>query len=104
MLKFLIDHNVPKSVSNFLKKNKFSIKLVKNVDPEMTDLQVIALAKQDNRIIISNDKDFINLSVKHSTVDIILFNYLKQSADIRIAGLKKILSKLEKGFGIVVLQ
>lgn len=70
----------------------------------MTDLQVIILAKKENRIIVSNDKDFIGLSVKYNDFDMILFNYLNQSADIRITGLKQILSNLEYGFGIAVLQ
>lgn len=104
MFKFLVDHNVPKSVSVFLKRKKFNVVLVKDINPEMTDLQVVALAKKENRIVISNDKDFISLSVKHSGVNMILFNYLNQSSDIRITGLKRILPKLQEGFGIIVLQ
>lgn len=61
MLKFLVDHNVPKSVSDFLKKQKYNVMLVKNVDAAMTDLQVINLAKKDGRIVLSNDKDFIQI-------------------------------------------
>ncbi len=104
MLKFLVDHNVPKSVSGFLKKQKHNVKLVKDVDASMTDLQVLNLAEGEGRIMVSNDKDFIALSVKCSNVDMILFSYLDQSAEVRISGLKKILSKLEVGFGIAVLQ
>lgn len=104
MLKFLVDHNVPKSVSDFLKNHKFNVKLVKEVNAVMTDLQVINLAKKECRIIVSNDKDFIGFSVKYSAVDMILFSYLSQSAEIRISGLKKILPKLESGFGVVILQ
>ena len=104
MFKILIDHNVPKSVGGFLKRKKYNVKLVKDINSEMTDLQVIALARNENRIVISNDKDFIGLSVNNSDVDMILFNYFGQGADIRIAGLKQILSKLKKGFGIIVLQ
>lgn len=62
------------------------------------------MAKKEGRIIVSNDKDFIVLSVKYADVDMILFDYKKQDSNIRIAGLKRILSDLEKGFGIVVLQ
>ena len=104
MLKFLVDHNVPKSVSDFLKKRKFDVKLVKNVNAAMTDLQVLDLAKNEGRIIVSNDKDFISLVVRYHTVDMILFSYMNQSSEVRISGLEKILSKLEIGFGVVVLQ
>jgi len=104
MLKFLIDQNVPKSVSVFLRKEKYNIKLVKDINPEMSDLQVIKNAVEEKRIVLSNDKDFINLAVKHQKVDIILFDYLEQSAAIRIKGLKKILKELKKPFGIIILQ
>lgn len=104
MLKFLIDHNVPKSVSDFLKKQNCNVMPVKDVDASMTDLQVMNLAKKDGRIVLSNDKDFISLSAKYTDVDMILFSYFSQSAEIRIAGLKKILPELKVGFGVVVLQ
>lgn len=104
MLKFLVDHNVPKSVSDFLKKQKCNIKLVKEVNAAMTDLQVMNLAKKESRIVISNDKDFISLSAKYTDVDMVLFSYFRQSAEVRITGLKKILPKLETGFGVVVLR
>lgn len=104
MLKFLVDHNVPKSVSDFLKKQKCNVKLVKDVDAAMTDLQVMNLAQKEHRIVLSNDKDFISLSAKYTDVDMVLFSYLNQSAEVRITGMKKILPKLEVGFGVVVLQ
>jgi len=104
MLKFLVDHNVPNSVSYFLKKQKCNVKLVKEVNATMTDLQVMNLAKKEDRIVLSNDKDFISLSAKYTDVDMILFSFLSQSAEVRINGLEKILPKLESGFGIVVLD
>lgn len=104
MFKFLIDHNLPRSVSDFLKKQKHDVKLIKDVNAAMTDLQVINLAEAEGRILISNDKDFISLSVKYSNVDMILFSYLSQSAEVRISGLKKILPKIKTGFGVIVLQ
>lgn len=48
MFSFLIDHNVPKSVGLFLLRKKYNIKLVKDVDPEMPDMQVIKLAIEEN--------------------------------------------------------
>ena len=104
MLKFLIDNNVPKSVSVFLKAKKYDVKLVQDLNPEMTDLQVITLARRESRIILSNDKDFIALCLGNTDVDTVLFSYLSQSAEIRITGLKKILPELKNGFGIAVLR
>lgn len=104
MHNFLIDHNVPKSVADFLRKEKQNVKMVKDVDPSMTDLQVMSLARKEDRIVISNDTDFISLSTKFLEVDVILFSYLDQSPEIRIYGLKKILPNLKEGFGILILQ
>lgn len=104
MLKFLIDHNVPRSVCVFLKKKKYDVKLVKDINPEMTDSQVVAVAREEKRIIVSNDKDFVNLSFGNIDVDMILFDYFDQTSDVRIAGLKKILPKFSNGLGVIVLQ
>lgn len=104
MLKFLVDHNVPKSVSDFLRKQKYDVKLVKDVNSEMTDIHVLDLAKKEKRIIVSNDKDFIGLSVKYDNVDMILFNYFSQLPDVRISGLKKIFPKIASGFGLLILS
>lgn len=104
MFKFLVDHNVPKAVSVFLKRGKHDVRLVRDVDPEMPDLQIVALAIKDKRIIVSNDKDFINLAVKYSQVDMILFDYFSQQASVRISGLKRVLPEIKIPFGVVVLQ
>lgn len=104
MLKFLIDHNVPKSVALFLKTRKFDVKLVKDVNSEMSDVQVVKLAVQEKRIILTNDKDFINLGVKYPKSDIILFDYFCQNPQVRIDGLRKVIDKIQPPFGILVLQ
>lgn len=104
MVKFLIDNNIPKSVAVFLKKKRYDIKLVGDINPEMSDIEVLNLAKKDGRVIISNDKDFLNLSVKYYDVDMILFDYVSQKADVRIQALKKILSQLKSSFGLLILQ
>ncbi len=44
MFKFLVDHNVPKSVSVFLLKKKYNVKLVKDIDAEMSDEDIVKLA------------------------------------------------------------
>lgn len=80
------------------------MKFIRDVSPEMTDLQVLDLAKKENRILLSNDKDFISLSLKYHSVDMILFSYFSQSPDVRITGLKKIFPKIQSGFGFVILR
>ncbi|MBI2463543.1 DUF5615 family PIN-like protein [Candidatus Peregrinibacteria bacterium] len=103
MLKFLVDHNIPKSVSNFLKKQKYDVKLVKDVDPEMSDDEVLQLAVKEKRIVVSNDKDFVNLSLKYDKINIILFDYLSQQADVRIKALSRVLPDIKLPFGILII-
>ena len=47
--------------------------MIKDVNPEMSDLQVIKLAMEEKRIIISNDKDFLSLAIQYNKVDMIFF-------------------------------
>ena len=77
---------------------------MKDVHSGITDLQVVSWAKTERRIIISNDKDFIGLSAKYPEVDMILFDYIEQNSNVRIAGLKQVLPKVKQGFGIAILQ
>ncbi|MEK9167088.1 MAG: DUF5615 family PIN-like protein [Patescibacteria group bacterium] len=104
MLKFIIDHNVPKSVGIFLQKAKYNVKFVRYINPEMSDLQIINFAAEEKRIIISNDKDFRYFSVKYRNVDMILFSYISQQADVRIDGLKQVLPELKVPFGAIILR
>lgn len=94
MLKFLIDHNVPRSVGLSLKRKGYNVKLVKTIDPEMSDRQIVRLALNENRIVLSNDKDFIHLASKYKQVNLILFDYRNQGAELRVGGLNMILPKL----------
>jgi predicted nuclease of predicted toxin-antitoxin system len=104
MLKFLIDENIPKSVSLFLIKQKCDVKLARDIRTELTDKEILQIALKEKRIILSNDKDFIDLALNHKDLNIILFNFMNQGSDIRISALKKILPNLKGQFGILLLQ
>jgi len=60
-VKFLIDAQLPKSLSDFLKSKGFdSIHTIDLPDRNKTeDYQLIALSKKENRIIITKDNDFL---------------------------------------------
>jgi len=61
IVRFLIDAQLPKSLSNFLATKGYdSIHTIDLPDKNNTkDYQIIALSKQDNRIIITKDNDFL---------------------------------------------
>lgn len=48
MLRFLIDHNVPKSVGVFLAGEGHDVMFVKDIDPELVDEKVLESAKEES--------------------------------------------------------
>lgn len=63
--KFLVDAGVGHLVEQFLNNFGYDIKSVRDIDPRMPDEEIIKLAYNENRIIITMDKDFGEL-VYHS--------------------------------------
>lgn len=61
-MKFIVDAQLPKSLSDFLKENGFdSIHTLEFPDKNRTkDNQVIQKAIAENRIVISKDSDFLD--------------------------------------------
>jgi predicted nuclease of predicted toxin-antitoxin system len=103
MLKFLVDHNVPRSVGLSLSR-KYDIKFVGEINSEMSDTSLLQLARKEKRIVISNDKDFISLAQRYETVDMILFDLPTQDAKTRITALKNVLPKIETPFGLLIIR
>ena len=57
-MKFLLDANVAGSVSIYLKESGHDIAEVINKDPRMLDKDILAWALEENRILVTTDKDF----------------------------------------------
>lgn len=106
MAKFLIDQNIPQGVINWLIKQRFDVKLVKNIDPEMSDSEVVEICRRENRVLLTNDKDFVGLCVGIKSSSCVIFRMQSQSSFIRIKALDKILPEIKKGknLGIVMLE
>ena len=58
MLKFLIDESSGKRLAVFLIGERFDVKYVGDIMPTASDIEVLAFAKKEDRILITNDKDF----------------------------------------------
>lgn len=104
MFYFLLDHNVPKSIGDFLGQAGYGVQFVKEIDPEISDKKLIKWAISEQKILITNDKDFLNLSNFYPEADVILFDFLDQSSRVRINALEKILPHLKIHFGLIILQ
>lgn len=106
MLKFLIDHNIPKGVSDWLSAEHFDVRLVKDIDPEMPDRDVFDVALREQRILITNDADFIGLWTADRKVNCMIFRSKSQTSAVRIEALKKVMYKIKEDqpFGLLVLE
>lgn len=79
-IKFLADVNVEKAVVEYLLEKKYDTKWIPEYNCEMLDDELLHWANIENRVILTNDKDFgelIFLQKKIST-GIILFRVREQ--------------------------
>ena len=61
-LKFLVDENIAGSVVNALRKSGYDVKDVKEEKLYgLSDSKILEMANEGDRIIITHDKDFMNL-------------------------------------------
>lgn len=61
-MKFLTDVNIPASSVSLLKSLGHDVLDLKEKDLSAKDVEIINLAKSENRIIVTRDKDFLELS------------------------------------------
>jgi predicted nuclease of predicted toxin-antitoxin system len=62
MIRFLIDENIPPAIGRFLHTNGFEVKDVREMlRPGAQDEEVMSLARQEHRVLVTFDKHFSNL-------------------------------------------
>ncbi len=95
VLKFLIDENVGQSIINYLTQKEYDLIVAKEEFPSREDLELVDYAYKENRIIITNDKDFgfFVYYQKLPTKGVILFRFTIESPSLKIAALEEILSQ-----------
>ncbi len=92
-IKFLANVNVEKPLIDFLIEKGFDIKWVTNIDKRMPDDRVCEIANSEQRVIITNDKDFgeIVFYQKKIVYGIILLRVTGQNSSEKIILLKELL-------------
>jgi predicted nuclease of predicted toxin-antitoxin system len=92
-MKFLVDHNVGRSVAQFLTNAGHDTIFVGDVDPHMLDSEILHWAVRDQRILITQDHDFGMLVYRsnqpHAGVLLLRMGQARRAE--RIAALKWIL-------------
>jgi predicted nuclease of predicted toxin-antitoxin system len=93
MMKFLVDENIGVSLINFLRDKEYDVKSVSEFFPSNDDASLIKIACKEDRIIITNDKDFGYLSFKAKSPppSIILFRFKEEIPHQKVNALEAIL-------------
>ena len=95
-IRFVADVNVHKDIILFLRKNKYEVDWIYDIDMKMSDKAILELCFNENKILITNDKDFGDLIYHRSNKSkgVILFRgdeERKDSLDLRIEYLRELL-------------
>lgn len=104
---FLANENIPLKTCKELKNEGLDILSVREIEPGATDEKVIQIAKEDDRILITFDKDFGKLVFmqKQMIKGIILLRFPPVSPSIISENIKKLIAlkniKLEGHFTVV---
>jgi predicted nuclease of predicted toxin-antitoxin system len=63
-MKLLADENIPLSMVRILMEGGYDILWIRTESPGISDIEVIQAACQDNRVILTYDKDFGELAIR----------------------------------------
>jgi predicted nuclease of predicted toxin-antitoxin system len=83
-MKFLADENIPASLVRVLADDYHDVVEVRAKAPGISDMEVMRIAHEESRIILTFDKDFGELAVKQKAVPcrgVILLRIPKKSPD-----------------------
>jgi predicted nuclease of predicted toxin-antitoxin system len=94
-IKFAADVNIEKTIIDYLTENKFDVKWIPDYDCEILDEELLNLANKERRILITNDKDFGELTFlqKRISTGIILLRIKGQKARDKVKLIDKVLQK-----------
>ena len=92
-MKFLAEVNVEKSIVEEITTLGYDIKCVTSINPLMTDEDVLSTANSEDRILITNDKDFGEIVFRQQLIasGIILIRVVDQNTQDKVKLVKKLL-------------
>lgn len=96
-MKFLVDESIEYPFFTFLKNKKFDVKSVIDIKTGMTDKEVLKLAFDEKRILITNDKDFGQLIIHYRipTKGIIIFSLPEETTRSKIKIFSNVFKKIK---------
>lgn len=97
MLKLLLDENIGHLAAFELREQGHDVKTILEVSPGLDDEAVLALAKEDARVLITSDRDFGRLifvnSKKH--VGVIYLRLKKESPENIVRAITEVLRQYD---------
>ena len=97
-IRFLADVNVEKEIVNYLLESGYDVKWIPDYNCKIADEGLLNLANIEERILITNDKDFGELTVFQQRVStgLILLRVKGQKAKDKVRIIKKLLQNYHK--------
>lgn len=91
-MKFLADVNIPLPLIKFLKKKGHKVVDATKEYPSAKDIQLIQIAKENNSIILTKDKDFLELTkYPKYKIPLIAIRLTNQKTDNIVSHIKDLL-------------
>ena len=106
-MKFFIDESVEKPIVDWLRDQKYDVIYVAESSPAITDEEVIKIANNESRILITNDKDFGELNFRQGRISqgILLIRAVNEESSNKLRIVKEVLekakNKLEGNFMVI---
>ncbi len=93
VIRFLADVNVEKGIVDYLLRKGYDVKWIPDYNCEIDDEGLLALANNEKRVLITNDKDFGELTFlqKQHSVGIILLRVKGQKVKDKVELIEKLI-------------
>ena len=109
-MKFLADVNIEKTIVDELRMLGYDIVWIVDENPYLDDMSIFKIAQNENRILLTNDKDFGEIVFRQKLVSagIILLRIKGQDTRKKIKLLKKVLishlDRISKHFVVITKE
>ncbi len=73
-MRFLLDENIPYMLHRFLKKQNYDVLRAQDIQRSLPDIKLLEAAKNENRILVTLDKDFARLYLVEPEATVVLID------------------------------
>ncbi|HIP89640.1 MAG TPA: hypothetical protein EYH24_06950, partial [Thermococcus paralvinellae] len=73
MMRYLLDENIPLSLYKTLQEN-YDVKRVQEIRRGLSDREVLRIARKEERVLVTLDKDFARLQLASRKVTVVLID------------------------------